>query len=242
MPVSVSRAGGKLEAAIARFELARAIAGARAIDVGASTGGFTQALLAHGAQSVLAVDVGHGQLHQSLRDDPRVTSLERVDWKRLSLSEAEGPFDFFTVDVSFVAARNMLRGLAFRLRPGAAGVVLVKPQFELPSHLVRDGRVDDPALRARALAAFTKKAESLGFSVLAHMDSPVPGGSGTIEILAHLRFSGRPASMPQPGEKKPAREAVTEARPAKDLGNKTHLWFAAATPGLEDALAKEVSR
>jgi putative N6-adenine-specific DNA methylase len=189
---------------------------------------------------VTAVDVGHGQLDAGLAADARVENLERTDWKTLSLDKAPGPFDFFTIDVSFVAARNMLRGLAFRLRDGAEGAVLVKPQFELPSHLVRDGRVDDPALRARALAAFTKKAESLGFAVLAHMDSPVPGGSGTIEILAHLRFSGRPASMPQPGEKKPGREP--QAKPGKDPNAQTHLWFAAATPGLEDVLAKEVGR
>src|SRR5205814_10334799 len=150
--------------AIDRCGLAPAISGARAIDVGASTGGFTQALLAHGAQSVLAVDVGHGQLHASLRDDPRVTSLEGVDWRKLSLAVAEGPFDFFTVDVSFVAARNMLRGLAFRLRPGVEGVVLVKPQFELPDHLVRAGEVTDPGLRARALDGFTRKARGLGFT------------------------------------------------------------------------------
>src|SRR6478736_1359327 len=131
----VSRAGGKLEAALSRFGLD--VRGARAVDVGASTGGFTEALLAHGAASVLAVDVGHDQLHPSLRADARVTSLEGVDWRKLSLSEAEGPFDFFTVDVSFVAARNMLRGLAFRLRPGAEGVVLVKPQFELADKQVR---------------------------------------------------------------------------------------------------------
>src|SRR5262249_53761142 len=93
--MAVSRAGGKLEAAIERFQLARVIDGANAIDVGASTGGFTQALLAHGARGVLAVDVGHGQLHASLRADPRVKSLEGVDWRRLSLGVAEGPFDFF---------------------------------------------------------------------------------------------------------------------------------------------------
>jgi 23S rRNA (cytidine1920-2'-O)/16S rRNA (cytidine1409-2'-O)-methyltransferase len=117
----VSRAGGKLEAAFERFGLAAAVAGARAIDVGASTGGFTQALLAHGAQSVLAADVGHGQLHASLRADPRVTSLEGVRLEASALAVAEGPFDFFTVDVSFVAARNMLRGLAFRLRAAPRG-------------------------------------------------------------------------------------------------------------------------
>src|SRR6266576_1982345 len=100
---AVSRAAGKLEAALERFGL----------------------------------DVAGGQLVPELRADARVTSMEGVDWKRLSLSEASGPFDFFTVDVSFVAARNMLRGLAFRLRPGAEGVVLVKPQFELADRQVK---------------------------------------------------------------------------------------------------------
>jgi putative N6-adenine-specific DNA methylase len=236
----LTRGGRKLEAAVARFGLAPRVRGGHAVDVGASTGGFVAVLLRCGARRVTAVDVGHGQLDPGLAADARVENLERTDWKTLSLNQAPGPFDFFSVDVSFVAARNMLRGLAFRLREGAEGVVLVKPQFELPSHLVRDGRVDDPALRSRALAAFTKKAESLGFAVLAHMDSPVPGGSGTIEILAHLRFSGRPASMPRPGEKKPSREP-SASHSAKDLKAQAHLWFAAVTPGLEDALAKEVA-
>src|SRR4051794_19120898 len=195
--MSVSRAAGKLEAALSLFDLGRAVRGASAVDVGASTGGFTQTLLAHGAREVLAVDVGHGQLAEPVRGDPRVTSLEGVDWKRLSLNEAPGPFDFFTVDVSFVAARNMLRGLAFRLQPGASGVVLIKPQFELADRQVRGGRVDDPNLRRAAVEKVRAKAEALGFRLLAHDDSPVAGGSGTVEILAHLRFEGRPASMPQ---------------------------------------------
>src|SRR5260221_12077800 len=99
---AVSNAAGKLEAAVTRFDLGRAIRKARAVDVGASTGGFTQTLLAHGAAHVTAVDVGHGQLAPALRGDARVTSMEGVDWKRLSLDEGPGPFDFFTVDVSFV--------------------------------------------------------------------------------------------------------------------------------------------
>ena len=152
----VGRGGLKLEAALDRFQLAPLIRGAHAVDVGASTGGFTQVLLDSGATDVVCVDAGHGQLHERLRRDPRVRNLENTDWKHLSLSEAPGPFDFFTVDVSFVAARNMLRGLAFRLRPGAQGVVLVKPQFELPDHLVRQGDVSDPGLRRKALAAFRK--------------------------------------------------------------------------------------
>jgi 23S rRNA (cytidine1920-2'-O)/16S rRNA (cytidine1409-2'-O)-methyltransferase len=159
----VGRGGLKLEAAVIHFGLSARLQGARAIDVGAGTGGFTEVLLTHGAAHVTAVDVGHGQLHQSLRADARVTSLEGVNWKALTLSEAAGPFDAFSVDVSFVAARNMLRGLAFRLRPGAEGVVLVKPQFELPERLLRAGKtergaVDDPSLRRAALDRLTEKA------------------------------------------------------------------------------------
>ena len=146
----VGRGGLKLDAALREWALPARVRGARAVDVGASTGGFTEVLLRHGAAHVTAVDVGHGQLHEKLRRDARVESLEGTNWKTLSLTIAPGPFDFFTVDVSFVAARNMLRGLAFRLRPGAEGVVLVKPQFELPDHLVKGGEVSDPALRARA--------------------------------------------------------------------------------------------
>ena len=242
---NVGRGGLKLDAAIEGFGLAGRVRGARAVDVGASTGGFTEVLLRHGATRVTAVDVGHGQLHEKLRRDARVDSLENTNWKTLSLNVAPGPFDFFTVDVSFVAARSMLRGLAFRLRAGAEGVVLVKPQFELPQHLVRDGDVSDPALRARALEGFRRKAEALGFAVVAHRDSPVAGGSGTVEILAHLRFEGRTDKLPQPGEKKPARPQ----RPARErapgvrrlTGVGSQSWFAVATPGLEAAVRAEIA-
>jgi len=201
----VGRGGAKLEAALARFGLAGAVRGARAIDVGASTGGFTETLLAHGASHVTAIDVGHGQLHPRLRDDPRVESLERANLKTLALDRAPGPFDFFGVDVSFVAARSMLRGLAFRLRPGAQGVVLLKPQFELPAHRVRGGDVSAPALRAEALVRFRAKAESLGFRVLEAIDSPVAGSSGTVERLLHLVFEGRSERLPGPGERRTPR-------------------------------------
>jgi putative N6-adenine-specific DNA methylase len=231
----VGRGGLKLEAAVERFGLGPGLRGARVVDVGAATGGFTQVLLRHGAAHVTAVDVGHGQLHGRLRGDPRVTSLEGVDWKTLSLSQVEGPFDAFSVDVSFVAARNMLRGLAFRLRPGAQGVVLVKPQFELPDRLVKGGDVVDPALRARALARFTDKATALGFTVVASIDSPVAGGSGTVEILAHLRFDGRPTSLPAPGERRGHKAQPSKQQPAGDLA-----WFAVAAPGLEETVEAEV--
>jgi putative N6-adenine-specific DNA methylase len=241
------RGGLKLEAALARFSLFDAIRGARAVDVGASTGGFTGTLLRHGAVEVTAVDVGHGQLLPALRGDPRVVSLERADWKNLSLRVAPGPFDFFTVDVSFVSARNMLRSLAFRLRDGARGVVLVKPQFELPAGQVRGAEVPGPELRARALGRFRDKAEALGFEVLDSFDSPVAGGSGTIEILALLRFEGRAKSLPARGESRgqAARSRPGAARAGSggaSKSQKVQAWFAVAAPGLEEPVRVEVER
>jgi putative N6-adenine-specific DNA methylase len=255
---------------MARFGLAAQVRGGRAVDVGASTGGFVAVLLRCGAAHVTAVDVGHSQLDPGLAADARVESRENTDWKTLSLDLIPGPFDFFTVDVSFVAARNMLRSLAFRLRNGAEGVVLVKPQFELPSHLVKGGRVDDSALRERALAAFRKKAEALGFELLEHMDSPVPGASGTVEILVHLRFRARPSSMPSLGERKSPADPIgvrgaVHDKPAQPQSSRHSQpsgkrdqhprplaagsvdggqldWFAAATPGLEEPLREEVER
>jgi putative N6-adenine-specific DNA methylase len=237
MNADLTRGGRKLEAAVAHFGIAARMRGASAVDVGASTGGFVSVLLACGAAHVTAVDVGHGQLAPEVASDSRVSNLERTDFKTASLGIAPGPFDFFTVDVSFVAARSMLRGLAFRLREGAEGVVLVKPQFELPSHLVKEGKVDAPQLRKRALDTFAGKAERLGFILLSSFDSPVAGGSGTIEILAHLRFTGRPASMPKMGERKPARPTTRKApRPNAKL-----RWFAVSSPGLEEPLRAELA-
>jgi putative N6-adenine-specific DNA methylase len=236
MQAEPTRGGRKLSAAIHHFALGERVRGVSALDIGASTGGFVSVLLENGAAHVTAIDVGHGQLAPELVADPKVTNLEKTDFKTLALGIVPGPFDFFTVDVSFVAARSMLRSLAFRLRPGALGVVLVKPQFELPSQLVKGGVVTDPGLRKRALDTFLAKAAKLGFTALGHIDSPVPGGSGTVEILAHLRFDGRPDSMPKPGEKKPVSSAPKRSRQLGPM-----KWFAVAAPGLEGALAAELS-
>lgn len=232
-----TRGGRKLEAAFAHFGLAAAVRGANALDLGASIGGFVAVLLEQGARHVTAVDVGHGQLLADLARDRRVTSLEHTDFKTLSLDVAPGPFDFFTVDVSFVAARSMLRGLAFRLRPGAEGIVLVKPQFELPSHLVKGGKVEATDLRKRAVESFRAKAERLGFELLGHVDSPVAGGSGTIEILAHLRFASRPETMPRIGERKPVRP---QTKKSSHISGEMR-WFAVASPGLEQTLCAELA-
>lgn len=238
----VGRGGLKLEAAIARFGLALRIAGARCIDVGSSTGGFTEAMLRHGASAVTAIDVGRGQLHPSLARDARVEVIEGVHFAKLPLGVAPGPYDFFSVDVSFVAARTMLRGLAFRLRDGAEGVILVKPQFELPDKAVRGGDVSDPQLRARALEAVRARAEALGFKLVAHADSPVAGGSGTVEILAHLRFEGRSAKLPKPGERRRTDEGAKGRGGRGERGLPARLrYFAVAAPGLEEVVRGEVA-
>ncbi len=236
-----TRGAQKLEAALEAFGLSTRVAGTDALDVGASTGGFTASLLGHGARSVTAIDVGRDQLDESLRRDPRVRSLEQTDFRRAPLHVAEGPFDFFTVDVSFMAARNVLRPLAFRLRPGAQGVVLLKPQFELPDRLVKGGDVSDPALRARAYERFAERAKELGFVLRQRMDSKVAGGSGTIEMPLWLEFRGRPAHLPAKGERKKAKPKPKVAKAPSAPGGADQLtWFAAAAPGLEQVLADEL--
>ncbi len=240
----MTRGARKLDAALAAFAFAEHVRDARVVDVGASTGGFTRTLLDAGAANVLAVDVGHGQIDPALRRDPRVRVLERVDWKRLPPTIEPGPFDAFTVDVSFTAARTMLRGLAFRLRTGAHGLVLVKPQFELPEGAVEPGAPGDAATRARALARFRAKAEKLGFTVLGSLDSPVPGGKGTIELFAHVRFDGwtdRPRAAA--GDEAEGDEGTSVEQVDGRAGTDTPRpmrWFAITAPGLETVAEREV--
>ena len=234
-----SRAGAKLEAALAHFALASRVSGARALDVGAGAGGFTETLLAHGAAHVTAVDVGHGQLRDALRSDPRVEALEDTDFRRMPLRVAPGPFDFFAVDVSFAAGRNVLRSLAFRLAPGAEGVVLVKPQFELAPRVLAAGAGDPARLRALAVEKLGGKAEKLGFRLLDVRDSPVAGRAGTVEVLAHLRFAGRTVLLPEPGERR--RALAQQSGPAVGSASAVLRWFAAVTPGGEAAAARELA-
>ena len=186
-------------------------------------------LLAHGAHSVLAADVGHGQLHASLRADPRVTSLEGVDWKRLSLAVAEGPFDFFTVDVSFVAARNMLRGLAFRLRAGAEGVVLVKPQFELPDKRVKAAGADD---RAPARGSAGQGARARARARLRGRRSLRFAGGGR---QRHRRGAGPPALRWPPRHDAPAGRAKTRRRAARRRARRARPRRCAGSPSSRPA-------
>ena len=191
----VGRGGLKLEAALKLLGGGERIQNARAVDIGASTGGFTECLLRHGAKQVAAIEVGHDQLHEKLRNDPRVLNLERTNFKTVSLKVAPGPFDYFVIDVSFVAARTMLRPLAFRLRRGAEGVILVKPQFELPDAFVHEGQVKSEKLRSWALQRVRKKGLELGFRLLKSADSPVQLESGTVELLSRWRYDGPTAKL-----------------------------------------------
>ncbi len=178
----VGRAAGKLLGALAEFAVETA--GMVWADVGAGTGGFTQVLLERGAARVYALDVGHGQLHPSLRADERVVVLEGVNARRLeALPE---PVAGVVMDVSFISSTLILPRLSGWLEPGGVALVLVKPQFELEpgSH---GGVVRDETLRRRALARVREAAQRVGFSVLGEAESPLAGKEGNREFWLHLR-------------------------------------------------------
>lgn len=189
----VSRGGVKLAAALDAFGIDPA--GRVCLDVGASTGGFTDVLLSRGARRVYAVDVGFGQLHARLRDDPRVVLRERVNARYLSASEVPEPVEVAVMDVSFISATLVLPAVAPLLQDGAWVVVLVKPQFEAARGEVgRGGIVRDPAVRGRALARVVAACVALGLVPSGTVDSPITGADGNVECLAGFRRI--PAKLP----------------------------------------------
>jgi 23S rRNA (cytidine1920-2'-O)/16S rRNA (cytidine1409-2'-O)-methyltransferase len=158
-----------------------------AIDVGASTGGFTETLLARGAARVYAVDVGRGQLHESLRGDPRVVVLERTNARHLSAELLPERCSLAVVDVSFISVRKILPALASVLQPGAQAVVLVKPQFEVGrSQVGRGGIVKDPVLQLRAVLEVATAAQSSGYAVRGACPSALTGMEGNREFFLCL--------------------------------------------------------
>jgi len=187
----VSRGGHKLEHALLHFAVP--IPGTRALDLGASTGGFTDCLLQHGATSVHAVDVGHGQLAWKLRQDPRVVVLERTNARELTpahFAPGATPFDVVVVDCSFISLRRILPPVPALLRPGGSILALVKPQFEAGKAEADRGAgvISDPAVHARVLAeleAFVQ-AELPTLRWLGHVESPLLGPAGNREFLAHI--------------------------------------------------------
>ena len=183
-PRFVGRGGEKLDAALERFEVA--VVGKRALDAGASTGGFTDCLLQHGARTVVAVDVGYGQLHERLRADPRVEVHERTDIREFASDE---PFEVVVADLSFISLRTVASALVGLAAPGADLIVLVKPQFEAGRAAASKSRgvIRDPAVREQARAAVRSAMEEAGAAMIEVMESPLRGAEGNVEFLAHLR-------------------------------------------------------
>ncbi len=182
----VSRGGLKLEGALRSAGLD--VAGWRCLDVGQSTGGFTDCLLRHGAAHVTGVDVGHGQLHASLRADPRVTALEKLNARTLNATQTGQDFDLVTGDLSFISLTLVLPALAPLLRPGGHLLMLAKPQFELqPADIGKGGLVRDPALYGQVAQRLRAACESAGLQVAGWFDSPIAGGDGNREFFIHAQ-------------------------------------------------------
>ena len=185
----VSRGGIKLAHALA--ELGVAARGRDALDIGASTGGFTDVLLRAGASRVVALDVGRGQLAWSLRQDPRVTVLDRINAR--ALDTATWPpdlsdFDLVTVDVAFISLTLIVPELPGRLRPSGEILLLVKPQFEAGrSEVGKGGLVTDPAVQARAIERVCAAVDRIGLTVVNTIESPITGAKGNREFFLHLR-------------------------------------------------------
>ena len=187
-PAWVSRAAEKLVAALAAFvPQGLTVAGRTAVDAGASTGGFTQVLLHSGARSVVALDVGHGQLAATVAADPRVTERSGCTVRGLRPEDLGGPVDLLVADLSFISLTLVLADLTGLVHPGGDLVVLVKPQFEVGrTRLGKSGVVRRPADRRHALRAVAAAAAAAGASVRGIRTSPIRGGEGNTEYLMWL--------------------------------------------------------
>ncbi|MBQ2791750.1 MAG: TlyA family RNA methyltransferase [Oscillospiraceae bacterium] len=187
----VSRGGLKLEKAMESFPIT--IDGTVCMDIGASTGGFTDCMLQNGAKKVYAIDVGYGQLAWKLRTDDRVINLERTNFRHVTNEQVPDPVDFASVDVSFISLTLILPPALPLLAEGGQMVCLIKPQFEAGKGLVgKKGVVKDPQIHKDVIVKVVDFAHQNGFSVLGLTYSPVKGPEGNIEYLVHLQKSGEP--------------------------------------------------
>ncbi len=187
-PRFVSRGGEKLDAALARFPVD--VRGAVALDAGASTGGFTDCLLQRGATAVVAVDVGRGQLHERLRRDRRVLSLEQTNIRTATLADLGGePFRVVVADLSFISLRLVAGRLVGSTAPGGDLVVLVKPQFEAGRREAARGRgvIRDPGIWGMAIRDVISAHDAAGATMMGVMVSPLRGADGNVEFLVHFR-------------------------------------------------------
>jgi 23S rRNA (cytidine1920-2'-O)/16S rRNA (cytidine1409-2'-O)-methyltransferase len=182
----VGRGGIKLAHALDVFDVH--VTARRALDVGASTGGFTDVLLQRGARDVIALDVGHGQLDWKLRSDTRVRVREGVNARTLTPDDVPHPIDVVTIDVAFISLRHIFPALPPFLAPHADIIALVKPQFEAGRDDVgKGGLVTDPAVHATVIARVTDEAAAEGFERIAMTPSPITGATGNREFFLHLR-------------------------------------------------------
>jgi 23S rRNA (cytidine1920-2'-O)/16S rRNA (cytidine1409-2'-O)-methyltransferase len=182
----VGRGGLKLAHALDTFGIA--VNGRDALDIGASTGGFTDVLLRRGAARVVSLDVGHGQLDWTLRNDPRVVVIEHMNARNLVPDNLPGPADIVTIDVSFISLAHIFPRVPAILRAGGDVIALVKPQFEAGrSEVGKKGVVRDPAVQARVVKEATAKAAEVGLARAAMTESPITGDTGNREFFLHLK-------------------------------------------------------
>ena len=183
----VSRGGVKLEAALEAFDVD--VTDSICLDIGASTGGFTDCLLQHGARHVTAVDVGYGQLDWSLRNDPRVAVIERTNIRHLDAAALPHPVDLACIDVSFISLKIVVPVVSKLIKQTGQIICLIKPQFEVGKGLVgKGGVVRDPALHEAVIKDLTEAFEGLNLQVLGVISSPILGPKGNQEFLMHLEL------------------------------------------------------
>ena len=200
----VSRAAHKLLGALEACPNLE-VAGRRCLDAGASTGGFTQVLLSAGARHVVAVDVGHGQMAPSLREDPRVENLEGLNLRHVESGQLGGPFGLIVADLSFISLQMVMEALAGQTSEGSDVLLMVKPQFEVGrKKLARTGVVSSPELRRKAVSDVVASAMSHGLRLRAVHRSQLPGHTGNLEFFVHL---SRTDDVPHAAETTTAREA-----------------------------------
>ncbi|UWX98197.1 TlyA family RNA methyltransferase [Arthrobacter zhaoxinii] len=221
LPDYVSRAGHKLAGALAAFPEVRPL-GLRCLDAGASTGGFTDVLLRSGAAHVAAVDVGHGQLVEQLRQDQRVSVYEGMNVRYLDPQDIGGTVDLTVADLSFISLTMVVGPLAAATRPGGSLLLMVKPQFEVGrERLDRTGVVTDPEQHRSAVAAVAAAAIQAGLTIGGIAPSPLPGQNGNVEFFMWLQV--------------PEQNSATTGEEAVDAGQTPGTRAAAAASALVDA-------
>lgn len=192
-PKYVSRGGLKLEKAIENFDID--LNGKTTMDIGASTGGFTDCMLKNGARKVYSIDVGYGQLAWKLRNDPRVVNLERTNMRKVTENEVPDKIDFFSIDVSFISLKLLLPVARELISDSAEAVCLIKPQFEAGREKVgKKGVVRDPKVHIEVVESIYTFCLENGYSVLNLDFSPIKGPEGNIEYLIHIKKSDAPVS------------------------------------------------